>query len=257
MPRKACARRNFGVSHLTVRFDERIAFLLMNILALDTCFGACSVAASSLTGATASEFELRQTGHAEALMPMVERVMAKARMRFSELERIAVTTGPGSFTGMRIGISAARALALVTGAPAVGVPTLEAMARAARRLSDENAPTSEALLVAIDARKEQVYAQLFRNGVPVGNAEVLTPQQAAALVPSGPVILAGSGAHLAANFVKNPELAQVLYPNLQATAVDVLALAVQMTPAATAIRPLYLRPPDAKPQDGKSISRLT
>ena len=95
-------------------------------------------------------------GHAEAVMPLIARVMDAARCEFAELDRIAVTVGPGSFTGLRVGISAARGIALAAGKPAVGLSTLSALRGAARRgaLRLRDHP-------AIDARNEQVYFQVF------------------------------------------------------------------------------------------------
>ena len=96
-------------------------------------------------------------GHAEALMPLIARVMDAARCEFADLDRIAVTVGPGSFTGLRVGISAARGIALAAGKPAVGLSTLVRARRAARcgRRSDH------AIIAAIDARNDHVYFQVF------------------------------------------------------------------------------------------------
>src|SRR5512140_3047147 len=102
----------------------------MRVLAIDTALEACSAAVLD-TGrgvVTASESLVMVRGHAEALMPLVARVMDRAEIEFGELDRIAVTTGPGSFTGLRVGISAARGIALAAGKPVVGVTTLTAYA---------------------------------------------------------------------------------------------------------------------------------
>ncbi|MEQ1578789.1 MAG: tRNA (adenosine(37)-N6)-threonylcarbamoyltransferase complex dimerization subunit type 1 TsaB [Hyphomicrobium sp.] len=234
----------------------------MNILALDTCFGACSAAAGRPGSDLACEFELRQTGHAEALLPMVEQVMARAQLPFSDLDRIAVTVGPGSFTGMRIGIAAARALSLATGAPVTGVPTLMVMAATARRdhaLSGNRGKLPAHMLVAVDARKGQVYAQLFGGSSQgVHTAEVLDPADAARLIPEGPVVLTGSGAALVAAQLERVRTdVTVIFPGLQPDAACLAALAVDMAADHMPVRPLYLRPPDAKPQVGTSIPRVT
>src|SRR5579872_2478679 len=102
----------------------------MRILAIDTALAACSAAVLDTEQAVISAHEsLAMTrGHAEALMPLVARVLDRAKCDFSEIDRIAVTTGPGSFTGLRVGISAARGLALAAGKPAVGLSTLAAYA---------------------------------------------------------------------------------------------------------------------------------
>src|SRR5215212_4193242 len=129
----------------------------MLVLAIDTALAACSAA---VFDAERGEFLATESlamvrGHAEALLPLVAQVMQEAQTRFVDLHRIAVTTGPGSFTGLRVGISAARAIALATGLPAIGVTTLEAYA--APYLGSGNGRVA----VAIDARHQHVYLQVF------------------------------------------------------------------------------------------------
>ena len=107
----------------------------MNILALDTSMGACGVAVLRADGDAREMFareERMSRGHAEALMPMLAAVMEEAKLDFASLDRIAATLGPGSFTGVRIAIAAARALALVTPAKLWGTDSLTVMARTAR-----------------------------------------------------------------------------------------------------------------------------
>jgi tRNA threonylcarbamoyl adenosine modification protein YeaZ len=103
----------------------------MNILALDTSMGACSAALLRCDGEVFARAETMTRGHAEALMPMVAQVMDESGVAFAALDRIAATTGPGSFTGVRIAISAARGLALVTGAKLFGIDSLTVMAKEA------------------------------------------------------------------------------------------------------------------------------
>src|SRR5262245_21656154 len=109
----------------------------MYILAFDTCFDAVSVAVAhgQAAGARmlAEASELRRSGHAERLLPMIAAAMHQAGIGFQDLDRIAVTQGPGTFTGVRTGIATARALALASGCPAVGVGTLSAIAFAAHQ----------------------------------------------------------------------------------------------------------------------------
>src|SRR5688572_11362625 len=101
----------------------------MRVLAIDTALEACSAAVPDTeNGVLASETRSMARGHAEALMPLIARVMGEAKTPFADLDRIAVTTGPGSFTGLRVGIAAARGIALATGKPAFGVTTLAAFA---------------------------------------------------------------------------------------------------------------------------------
>src|SRR6185437_3593559 len=102
----------------------------MHVLAIDTALGACSAAVldSGRGAITAHETLPMQRGHAEALMPLIARVMEQGQLSFDALDRIAVTVGPGSFTGLRVGIAAARGIALAAGKPAVGLSTLAAFA---------------------------------------------------------------------------------------------------------------------------------
>jgi tRNA threonylcarbamoyl adenosine modification protein YeaZ len=106
----------------------------MRVLAIDTALEACSAAVldSGRGGITASETVAMTRGHAEAVMPLIARVMDLADVEFAELDRIAVTTGPGSFTGLRVGISAARGIALAAGKPAIGLSTWRARGTADR-----------------------------------------------------------------------------------------------------------------------------
>src|ERR1041385_778585 len=133
----------------------------MRVLAIDTALGACAAAVlDSAAGAIiASESLGMQRGHAEAIMPMIARVMDAARCEFAELDRIAVTVGPGSFTGLRVGISAARGIALAAEKPAVGLSTLSAYAAPYIAADD-----SMRVVAAIDARHDQVYLQIFGPG---------------------------------------------------------------------------------------------
>ena len=107
----------------------------MRVLAIDTALAACSAAVldTERGAVTAQEQLAMQRGHAEALMPLVARVMERAKLAFAALDRIAVTVGPGSFTGLRVGISAARGIALAAGKPAVGLIDARRLRRALHR----------------------------------------------------------------------------------------------------------------------------
>src|SRR5437016_115766 len=138
----------------------------MRVLAIDTALEACSAAVLDTGGGiTASESLAMTRGHAEALMPLIARVVNGAGIEFAQLDRIAVTTGPGSFTGLRVGISAARGIALAAGKPAVGLSTLAGFA--APLIADDD---SMQVVAAIDARHEQVYLQVFGSGGRTGLA---------------------------------------------------------------------------------------
>ena len=240
----------------------------MNILAMDTCFGACSVAVGPAAQGSAqafqSAFEVRQTGHAEVLMPMIDVVMSRAGLAFADLQRIAVTTGPGSFTGMRIGIAAARAIGLTLSIPVIGIPTLDVMAHDVWTSSTDQtasgSPTIGPLLIAVDARKNQVYTQLYdANRASVSQPAVLTYFEAAKLAGEQSVTICGNGASLVAaerNRLGLPTA--VKFDDLQPSAVPLAMIAAAIDATALAqypARPFYLRPPDAKPQDGKTLVR--
>ena len=129
----------------------------MLILAIDTALDACAAAVldTSASKIIAQESQPMKRGHAEALMPLIARVMKASGVAFAALDRIAVTTGPGSFTGLRVGLSAARGIALAAGKPVVGVTTLTAYAAPVVSENGEHPVIS-----AIDARHDHVYFQV-------------------------------------------------------------------------------------------------
>ncbi len=100
----------------------------MKILAVDTALGACSVALIEGKRTLAHRHEFMERGHAEALAPMVEKTMHDAKLEFSSLDRLAVTTGPGTFTGQRVGLAIMRGLRIALHRPLIGITTLAAMA---------------------------------------------------------------------------------------------------------------------------------
>ena len=206
----------------------------MIVLALDTCLTACSVAICEGERVLAHATEVMARGHQERLAPMAEAVMAEAGLPFSRVERIGVTVGPGSFTGLRVGVAFAKGLASALSIPAVGVGTLEAMA----------APVAGLAFAVIDARRGQVYGQAFEDGHALMAPDALTAEDAAArlaeIAQGRPVTLIGSGAPLLAPMV--PTAAVVAAEGADAR--EVARLAASRTPAP--LRPLYLRAPDAK-----------
>src|SRR5580700_7279910 len=133
----------------------------MRVLAIDTALGACSAAVLDTTygGIVASESVAMARGHAEALVPLIARVMQASQFAIRDLDRIAVTTGPGSFTGLRVGIAAARGFGVAIGRPVVGVSTLSAYAAPFL-----GADAASPVIAAIDARHGQVYLQVFAAG---------------------------------------------------------------------------------------------
>jgi tRNA threonylcarbamoyladenosine biosynthesis protein TsaB len=222
----------------------------MNILALDTSMGACSAAVLRADGKARRLFARQETmarGHAEALMPMVADVLAEAGMAPAALDVIAATTGPGSFTGVRIAIAAARGLALVTRAGLFGVDSLTVMAKAA--LAGGLAPNG-AFAVAVDARRGMLYFGLY--DVEARKLEgplLLSPDDAATGLPHDATIAVGSGASLLAAAAQRPGHAlEPKLPELQPSAASLAELARESGATLPTLKPLYLRTPDAKPQ---------
>ena len=207
----------------------------MKILAVDTALGACSVAILAGEKILAHSFEEMARGHAERLAPMVEESMAKAGLAFSEIDRLAVTTGPGTFTGQRVGLAFMRGLRIALKKPLTGVTTLEVMAAAAMH----------ARAAAIhDAKRDEAYLLLWDRGETVLEPEVLPFADAVEKIRAfGPCALTGTGAPAASESLGDDfPLTAIRQPD--ALWVARLALARPISDAAPA--PLYLRAPDAK-----------
>jgi tRNA threonylcarbamoyladenosine biosynthesis protein TsaB len=234
----------------------------MNILAFDTCFEACSACVARRRDGDvvelAAALERFETGHAERLVPMVDEVMQWAGLAFVDLNRIAVTVGPGTFTGTRIGIAAARGFALVTEVALAGVSSLAVMADVAIRELGKRRH-EESFAVAVDARRGEVYAQLFgASGLDARSAPMLLPvEEAARLGSNGPLLIAGSGAAAVAEAAASEgRHAAACLPGLLPDASALARMAGELVPASAQLAPLYLRAPDAKAQAGKVIARV-
>jgi tRNA threonylcarbamoyl adenosine modification protein YeaZ len=191
------------------------------------------------------ESEEMERGHAEALAPMVQRVVAAAGGGFSALDRIVVTVGPGSYTGIRVGVSAARAVALATGKPAIGVATLSALA-APLIAAGEYSP----IAAAIDARHADVQLQLVgSNGRTLLSPRQLPAKEAARMLGAGPVRLVGSGAAKLAVEAWTIGLDAIVVDARSAPDILWVArLGALADPDEAPPKPLYLKAPDAKPQ---------
>jgi tRNA threonylcarbamoyladenosine biosynthesis protein TsaB len=218
----------------------------MMILAIDTALDACSAAVLDTTSGNtiAIESQPMQRGHAEALMPLIARVMKESGIAFTALDRIAVTTGPGSFTGLRVGLSAARGIALAAGKPAVGLTTLAAYAAPVVAANAEHP-----ILSAIDARHDHVYFQVVAgDGSPIVRPKVAPIAEALEAVQYGALHLVGNAAAiLAARWPADatPPVAVDSQPAPDITWVAWIGAAVD--PDGASPRPFYLRAPDAKP----------
>lgn len=220
----------------------------MILLAFDTAQGALSAAVMDGEGVLASSFEPRTRGHAEALMPLLETMLAEAALSFADLDALAVTVGPGTFTGLRVGLAAARGLALARALPLVGVTTLEAVAEPAGAEADETC------IALFDARRDEVYMQAFAPSLaPLTPPLLVSLDEAMAHLPPGKLVLVGTGAELLSarleaagrTFRLSPAKPQ---PEAQAIARIALArIAKQGLDAfRVAPEPLYIRAPDAK-----------
>ena len=238
----------------------------MNILAFDTCFDACSACVARTQGDAVAELasvsERFETGHAERLVPMIDDVMARSGVTFGDLDRIAVTVGPGTFTGTRIGVAAARGLALATGISLVGASSLAVMAIVARDAFDAGhagpAPATDFdLLIAVDARRGEVYAQLFdAAGRQAKSPPRVLAIEDAAHLGGASVLIAGSGAEAVAVAARrNGCNATACLPNLLPEATALARIATGLAVTDTPLQPLYLRAPDAKPQADKAVAR--
>lgn len=226
----------------------------MRVLAIDCALDACSAAVfdSDLGSVIASQTRIMMRGHAEALMPLIARVMDEAEVEFKELDRIAVTVGPGSFTGLRVGISAARGIALAARKPAIGVTTLAGLA-APHIAEDGTTP----VVAAIDARHERVYMQVFGPGGRTLLAPRIAPlREAVRAAVTGPARIVGSAAHLVALSWPKGEPPPALVDQRGAPDIAWIArLGAVAADAEGSPKPLYLQAPDAQPQTAARLPR--
>jgi tRNA threonylcarbamoyladenosine biosynthesis protein TsaB len=218
----------------------------VNILGLDTALGALSVAVLADETVLAHEFREMPRGHAEALAPMVDRLMRDAGLAFAALDRITVTTGPGTFTGQRVGLAFARALALALKKPAIGVTTLDAIAEEA--LAKTHARWA---IAAADAKRGEIYL-----GARASHGALLAPELIA--LSDAPARLANLAANEGRAVALAGTAAEALLPLLQGADFDVsyslvrqpdaifIARLARALPEGPPPKPLYLRPPDAK-----------
>jgi tRNA threonylcarbamoyladenosine biosynthesis protein TsaB len=229
----------------------------MLLLAFDTAGPDCA-AALARDDADGAQILARRSerigrGHAEALIPMIDEVLVEAGLVYGDIQRVAVTTGPGSFTGVRVGIAAARALALALGIPAAGIGSLPAVAAAAARPNIRGT-----VIAALYAKRGEVYVY----AQDIVSRTVLVPPSA---MPAGdtagilqslpqPLILTGSAAPLLADALGGSDV--IVADTAESPDIaDVALLGIAASPNAPPA-PLYLRGADAKPQADKSVALL-
>jgi tRNA threonylcarbamoyladenosine biosynthesis protein TsaB len=223
----------------------------MNVLAFDTCLGAVS-AAVRWRGPDGwllrDSYQPASAHHAERLFPSIAEVMDRAGLEFAALDRIAVTVGPGGFTAVRVGVSAARALALATGKPVVATTSLAVMAHRAEEMLGEPLG-GRAIMVAVDAGRGGHYVQSFIAGaIETGEPLLLTTDEAPRGIGGRGTIIVGTGAPAIAAAARDAGGdAESRFPDLQPHARNLAVIAAGLAPLAP-VRPLYLRPPDARPQ---------
>lgn len=218
----------------------------MKLLAIDTAGVDCSAAVYDalqhrLLGLVSERIG---KGHAERLMDMVSEALLQAGLSLDAMERVAVTIGPGSFTGIRVGVAAARGFALALGVEAVGVSTLQTLA-AAHLARDSSRP----VIAAMDAKRSEIYAQGFSTeGASLFDACSISLDELRELVARHGAYVTGSAVALLDGADKSEE------PDRFDIAV-VAKLGALANPGRDIAKPLYLRGPDAKPQDGFALAR--
>lgn len=235
----------------------------MKILAIDTALNACSVAITDGTETLAFNHEIRSRGHAETLLPLIRSLMSEAKLSFTDLDLVAVTVGPGTFTGLRIGLAAARGIALAAAKPCIGVTTLESLATSV----DAHVAGQQIIVPTIDARRQEVYLQSFKYGEEQHfpnaiSAPIASPiTEASDHLINQPLLLLGNGAALLeqSGMLKDYRFEILdMEPNPDARLIAKIAnsrasnVKVGMPPA-----PLYLRSPDAKLPGGLELSSKT
>lgn len=199
------------------------------ILGLDTSAAQCAVALLG-RGAPVAERAPMDRGHAEALFPMIEAVLSRAGAAYPDITRIAVCTGPGSFTGVRIGVAAARGLALSLGVPVIGVSRFEALA------AEAGGPVA----VILAGRGTTVYVQCFgTEGEPLAPPRMVAADEVAGAIPAGISRQAGDAAHPVAGD-------SALLPEGLPDPALIARLAAERA-LVEPPRPLYLKGADAAP----------
>ena len=223
------------------------------VLALDSAAGACSAALFAGGAIQRREWAAMARGHAAALMPMVAAVMAG--QDYDSLDAIAVTVGPGAYTGLRIGLATARGLTLAAQLPIIGVTSFKAVARGARAAGAPPGP----MLIALETKRADLYIQtLDATLAPTSEPACLDPEAVAEAYPAlwtqtQPIIVAGDAAPRLRAVLPDSHRVIVAPGDGLADAAIVAAEAAERLIVEPVLRdaplprPLYLRPPDVSP----------
>jgi tRNA threonylcarbamoyladenosine biosynthesis protein TsaB len=216
----------------------------MLILAFDTTAAACSVALCRDGAVLAGARRVMDQGQAEALIPMIEEVMARSGLTYNDVDRIAVTVGPGSFTGVRVGLAAARGLGLAAAKPVVGVLTTEVLAAAIPQSERDATRQPPHLLAAVDTKRGDLYVQQFdATERALSDPVSLDRAGLAAWASPGPLVVVGDAAAIAVAAIGARAVLSAADPFPDA---PVLArLAAKRQPQDHGPLPVYVRAPDA------------
>lgn len=220
----------------------------MRTLAVDTAahFCAACIYDSARDTVAGRAVEDIGRGHAERLFAVIDQALGEASLTFGDLDRLGVCVGPGSFTGVRVGVSAMRGLSLALKRPVVGVTLFDALAH--------DAPRGAPVFVVLDARRGEVYAQAFdKEGVAEGDPDVLSVEAACETVQRSGAVLTGSGAPL---LVAAGARSTIVSDGSTSDINTIARIAALADSPVDKPKPLYLRSADAKPQSGFAVERL-
>jgi len=215
---------------------------------MDSATRGCSVALWIDGSVVAARAEMMERGQAERLIPMIAEVTTEAGIRARDLDRIAVTVGPGAFTGVRIALAAARGLALGAGLPIVGVTSFEAVWAGIPQSERAGTP----VLILIDSRRAEPFGLLFdADGRPADDPTALSPALTVARLPAGPLLVAGDGSPIARAALETRPDTRFATGDGVPHAGWVASIGATREPGDTPA-PSYLRPPDITPAGGRS-----
>ncbi|HEY1505236.1 MAG TPA: tRNA (adenosine(37)-N6)-threonylcarbamoyltransferase complex dimerization subunit type 1 TsaB [Stellaceae bacterium] len=219
----------------------------MKVLAFDCSGASCSAAVLIDDRPAVQRFAAMERGHAEALLPMIETILREAALTPASLDLLAVTIGPGSFTGLRIGLAAARGLALARTLPAIGITSFDAV--------KVDNPAVQPLIIALESKRAELFLQR-RDRADPGLPALVPPGEWAAILPPGPCSLAGDGApRLAAGLGRSDIAVLPGHGRPDPVALARLGAARWQAGDRTPLVPLYLRAPDTTaPRQAASVA---